>query len=160
VSEQQYQKIHLYSSDKKLSGKGVKYVELSLTQLDQLEIDLLRAEPDINRLALNKKLADAVIEVSVKFVTTKSVPMLDVVVTPATPKTATAPATKAVIKQEPDWSKAEWQPIAIQDLAVSPEKFFTTRDRLALRAIFSDEYNVSQADLDAILSGKATELAE
>ena len=98
---QKFQRLHLYSpSNKKLSGKGVRYVELSLHDIDQIELDLLRAEPDINRLSLNKKETDAILETSIRFVTTERVPLHVVVDVPE------KDGKPAVQHLEPDWDKA------------------------------------------------------
>lgn len=52
----------------------------------------------------------------------------------------------------------KWQRVDAATLEMKWKEFFTTKDTVALRAIYDREHSVSASDLEAIMSGKAEEL--
>lgn len=147
-------RVHIYSPGRKLCGRAVRYVTLSIDDLDNIELQIVRGAPEITRLELRRRVADDIMLTSIREVS-DPVPMLAIEAVKDAEGKVITPA-----RQEPDWANAKWRPMDAATLELQKNKLFKTKDMLVLRAIFSDEYDVTQKDLDDITSGKVAELAE
>jgi hypothetical protein len=125
--------IHLVG--KGWSGRAVRLDTLTYTELEAAEVTAAR---EITKDSLNVEYSNKVIRLGIEMMI----------------KEYSNPVAKDAV------STATWHKADPAELSLSMGKIFTAKDMATLKAVFSSEHSVSQADVDAILESKINVLAD